>query len=392
MIPLPLRQIWRIAAPASLCSLSLFSSPLSLAADASTEAEVRQLHERLLARDKAIADLQERVSELERRINDEKPRPASAKRRAAVKAPEPAPVSAPPVASAPVSTASGPGAFEVDQLAAERALERTLTAEGALLLPAKGLEIEPYFTYKRSVSDGPTLVQEGDTIAVRSFELRRNEFDVGVRARFGLPYDSQIEFDLPYRSVDQSLVIPSGLSAFNESSNTGSSLGDVKLGIAKTLLRESDWQPDLVGRLTWDTDTGDTLDQGVALGIGFNELRASLTALKRQDPVAFTASLAYSTSFEKDGVEPGDEISLLLGASLAASPGTSLSLALAQSFSSETRINGQKAPGSDQVSSSLLIGASSIVGRQTLFSLTGIVGLTDDAPDYGVNLALPIRF
>lgn len=390
--PLP-QTVWRFAAPAGFCSLlSLFSSPISVAADPATETELRALHEKVLARDQIIADLQARVSELEQHVNNGKPRPAKAKKPAVAQAPPASTPISPPPARATTAATPGPGAFDVDALAAERALERTLTAEGALLLPAKSFEIEPYFTYKRSVSDSPTLAQEGNAILARSFEVRRNEFDIGLRGRFGLPYDAQIELDIPYRSVDQSVLIPTGLSAFDEQSRTGSSLGDVKVGVAKTLLRESDWRPDLVGRLTWDTDTGDTIDNDVALGIGFNEARVSLTALKRQDPIAFTASLAYSTAFEKNGVEPGDEVSLLLGASLAASPGTSLSVALAQTFSSETRIDGQKVTGSDQVSSSLLIGASSILGRQTLFSLTGAVGLTDDAPDYGVNLSLPIRF
>ena len=407
MTQFPLRRnLWNIASPVSLLTLSLLSSPSSIAADTSTEADMRQLHEKLLDRDKIIADLQERVSKLEQRISDDKARSTPAKTRAAAKAPAPAPAgpsaqtrtaSAPPSLSpspspSPSAPASSPGTVDVDELAAERALERTLTAEGALLLPAGSYDLEPYFNYTRRVTNGPILVSEGGGVLVRNFEVQRNEFDLGLRARIGLPYETQLEFDLPYRSVDQATLLPLGVSEFNQLNNNGSSLGDVKLGVAKTLLRETDWQPDLVGRLTWDTDTGDAIDNSVALGIGFNELRASLVALKRQDPLAFTAVLAYQTTFEKDNIQPGDEISFSLGASLAASPQTSLSIALAQTFTSETQINGRNIAGSDQVSSILLFGASSTIGRQTLLSLTGAVGLTDDAPDYGINLSLPIRF
>jgi hypothetical protein len=49
-------------------------------------------------------------------------------------------------------------------------------------------------------------------------------------------------------------------------------------------------------------------------------------------------------------------------------------------------------PGSNQLSSTLLFGVSSIVGHRTLLSLAAGVGLTKDAPDYTVYLSLPMRF
>jgi hypothetical protein len=297
--------------------------------------------------------------------------------------------------SAPASVtpkAAGPGAIAVDELAAERALERTLTAEGALLLGPKQFDVEPYFNYVRRESDQWLLAAESDAIGIRQAVTRRNEFDLGVRVRAGLPFSSQFELDLPYRWVDQSVVLPVGLTGVNEVSNQGNSVGDVKVGFATTLMRERGWRPDLVGRVTWDTDTGDQVDGIVPMGVGYNELRFGLTALKRQDPLAFTASLSYATTFEKNDIKPGDEWGLLLGVSLAASPETSLSLALVQTFSQELEINGNRIAGSDQVSSVLALGASSILGRRTLFSVSLGIGLTEDAPDYSVNLSIPMRF
>ncbi|MCK7580416.1 MAG: transporter [Chromatiales bacterium] len=288
--------------------------------------------------------------------------------------------------------AAGPGTIAIDELAAERALERTLTAEGALLLGPKQFDVEPYFSYVRRESDQWALATESDLIGIRKGSARRNEFDLGVRVRAGLPFSSQFELDLPYRWVDQSVVLPVGLTGVNEASNQGSSVGDIKVGFATTLMRERGWRPDLIGRVTWDTDTGDQIDGVVPMGIGYNELRFGLTALKRQDPLAFTASLSYTTTFEKDNIKPGDELGLLLGVSLAASPETSLSLALVQSFKKELEINGNRIAGSDQVSSVLALGASSTFGRRTLFSVSLGVGLTEDAPDYSVNLSVPMRF
>jgi hypothetical protein len=51
---------------------------------------------------------------------------------------------------------AAPGQFEVDEEAAERALERTLVVTGALLLPFGKAEIQPRFAYIRSEEDAPT--------------------------------------------------------------------------------------------------------------------------------------------------------------------------------------------------------------------------------------------
>ncbi|MBK1735902.1 hypothetical protein CKO15_11560 [Halorhodospira abdelmalekii] len=183
-----------------------------------------------------------------------------------------------------------------------------------------------------------------------------------------------------------------GPSGFDETSETGSSVGDVKIGLAKTLARERGARPDLVARIVWDTDTGDQMDGDVSMGLGFDQLRVSLSALKRQDPLVFTATGAYEYTFEEGEVKPGDAWALSLGTSLAASPDTSLSASLIQRFSSRAEIDGRSVDGTDQVSGVLALGASSIVGRRTLIAFSVAVGVTDDAPDYAVSLAVPVRF
>jgi hypothetical protein len=75
-----------------------------------------------------------------------------------------------------------------------------------------------------------------------------------------------------------------------------------------------------------------------------------------------------------------------------ASPNTSLSLVLNQSFIDEFKVDGQSVDGSDQVQSVLTFGASAILGRNVLLDGAVGVGLTDDSPDYSVSISLPIRF
>lgn len=372
------------AASLIVLTMALSHPGTALTAPPDVNAEIDSLH-------RTVNELLQRVKELEQQRASRSPTGHESR---AAKAPIASTGSerTPSASAVGAPKAAGPGAIAVDELAAERALERTLTAEGALLLGPKQFDVEPNFNYVRRESDQSILIVADGAIGIRRAVTRRNEFDLGLRIRAGLPFSSQLELDLPYRWVDQSLVFPVGLAGVNETSNQGGSVGDIKVGFATTLLRERGWRPDLVGRVTWDTDTGDQMDGVVPMGGGYNELRFGLTALKRQDPLAFTTSLSYTTTFEKDDIKPGDQWGLLLGVSLAASPETSLSLALVQSFSGEVEINGRRIAGSDQVSSVLALGASSILGRRTLLSVSLGIGLTEDAPDYSVNLSLPMRF
>lgn len=284
----------------------------------------------------------------------------------------------------------GPGAVEVDEFAAERALERTLTNEGALLLPYGVYEISPFFSYSHRETVSSVTASPG--VVVGTARKKRDAFNLGAGVRIGLPYESQLELTFPYRVAHEQTTTISTVGGTTSSGNTGNSIGDVSIGLAKTLFREDGWKPDLIGRFVWNTSTGDESDNGVSLGSGFDELSASLTALKRQDPLAFTASLGYTKTLEKNDSQPGDQYSLSLGTSIAASPSTSLSFTLSQVFAQEAKLNGKNIPGSEINSSEFLVGFSSSISRLTLLSFSAGIGLTDDAPDYSFSVSMPVRF
>jgi hypothetical protein len=356
---------------------------------------MRQLQER----DILILDLRRRVEALERqtaRTAD----PAQPARQTAA-SPAPAALSAEqkaPTATAPAAArasgaaAAAPGQFEVDEEAAERALERALVVTGALLLPVGQADIQASLAYIRSEQDAPGvfLAPEGQLIA--SQQVRRDTFSSALFLRFGLPFESQLEVGIPYRYVDQEVVTAVGFGARAETESHGSGFGDVSLGLAKGLLHERRWWPDLIGRVTWDTDSGKRSDGNVALGGGFNELQGSLTMTKRQDPLVFLGSASYATTFEEDDVKPGDALGFSVGALLAASPETSLRVILNQTFVNELQIGDRTISGSDQVIGTLSLGASSVIGRGKFLDITAGVGLTDAAPDYSIGASLSIRF
>ncbi|CAL1241185.1 hypothetical protein [Candidatus Methylocalor cossyra] len=386
---------------------------------ASENQRIQALLKKLEERDAVISDLQKRVEQLERRsAAPAVPPPEPAALPPAAQAPAPPPAAQapapppaaqapapPPAAQAPAppkqaqapAAKKGPsaGQFEVDEEAAERALERTLTQQGVLLLPTGLAEVQPNFTYTRFEQTTPWLVtnDKNQLLGVGTRTLRRDQYTPSLFSRIGLPFDSQLELNLPYQIVDRTEVFQPQVQNLNpiEKTRNASAIGDFQVGIAKTLYREKGWLPDLIARVTWNTGTGD-VDRAFLFNNGFGGILGSLTVLKRQDPLAFSGTFFYQGSFTKDHVNPGDNYGFTIGTVLAASPETSLNLSFQQVFSEGYSIRGRSIPGTDQNSSLLLIGASSLIAKNTLVSITGGIGLTKDSPDYVITLSIPVRF
>jgi hypothetical protein len=288
---------------------------------------------------------------------------------------------------------AAPGTVEVDPEAAERALEQTLTAEGALLLPPGSVQIEPSVQYLRRETDDFVVLRNaaGEAVDFAEVEVDRNETTVALDVRLGLPFDTQLELGIPYRFVGSESTRVSGQFGRETTSEDGSGLDDVTVGFAATLVREEAWRPDVIARATWNTATAKETDGDLLLGQSFNEVRGSLTLLKRQDPLAFVGSAFYEKAFEDDGIDPGDSYGFSLSTVLASSPQTSLSFGFQLSFSEDVEIGGRPVPNSGTTQGILTLGASSILGRGLLLTVDVGAGLSEDAPEYFIRVALPFR-
>lgn len=406
----PVTRIFRPARPllalAPLIAAAPFAAlPPPAAAAPEDTPSTRELLRKIEQRDALIEDLQKRVQQLEKQTaKAPAPPPATAaappaggppappgkKPPAAASAPGGAPPGQPPAAGQKAAKA-GPGQFEVDEEAAQRALERTLVITGALLLPYGQLEIQPGFNYVRQQTDFPVLANTPTGSTVASINSRSDIIGGSAFMRLGLPFDSQLELYVPYQSIERETLVETNGNVASYNSDKGTGFGDIRLGIAKTLLTEKHWWPDVIARFTWDSDSGQT-PNGVVQGSGFDELQGSITVTKRQDPLVFIGSVSYESAFEKKNIRPGDTLSFSLGAVLAASPETSLRVILNQNFIDKLEVNGQALKGSDRVSSTLNFGASSIIGRAKFLDFTAGIGLTKDSPDYTVGISFAMRF
>jgi hypothetical protein len=282
------------------------------------------------------------------------------------------------------------GQLEVDEIVAERALERTLVQEGVLLLPSGTAQFEPRLTWSFNEFDFPTTALVGDNAQLGTANVERSFFDANLTLRVGLPFDSQLEFDLPYRGVESDIETRIAGTPIAESELTGNGVGDFRIGLAKTLVRERDWRPDIVARLVWNTGSGDQADNGVILGSGFESLSGLLSFVKRSDPLAFFASLGYQKNFEDDGVDPGNQFAFSFGTALAVSPESSLFGSIDNQFISETDINGDPVDGSDFTAVTLNLGISKILRRGALLNVFTGIGITEDATDYSLGFSVPI--
>lgn len=396
-----MKSIKSSARLAPLALLGVAFASAGHAADAPAPKRERQLLERLAKSDAQAAAMQKRIEQLEQQVRQlsaslgtagtaqVQPAPAVAQ---ASPPPAPAPAPRPAQETAKPAARSAPGKFEVDEEAAQRALERTLTQTGALLLASGTIELTPGFTYKRTELTSPLYATAANPatgaadLVLASQRTRRNEMTASLDLRAGLPYNSQLELSLPYNYVRSSQVSDIGATA----SDNGNGVGDVTLGIARAFTRESGWRPDLIGRLAYNFGNGRRKDGLVDLGAGYRQVHAELVALKRQDPLAFVASVFYDKVFEKDGFRPGDDAGVSLSALLAASPATSLQFGFSQIYRQKQEQNGLKVPGSEQTYGIATLGASSVLSRDTTLITRFGIGLGSDAPRYSFNLSLPI--
>ena len=255
------------------------------------------------------------------------------------------------------------------------------------------IEFSPGFHYARLEQTLPILLTlplpSGTTItSIAENRVRRNELTARADFRVGLPMNAQAELGLPVTRITAQQN-----NTFDPvTSKSATRLGDLTLGLARTFARENGFVPDLIGRLTWNTGSGRNLPAPLSSGSGFQQLQAELIAVKRQDPLAFVASIGYARVFEKDGIKPGDATVLSVSSLLAASPATSLQLGFSQILRARQQVSGLRLDGSDQAYGLFTLGATSVLSRDlTLVTQFGI-GAGGDAPRYSVNVALPILF
>jgi hypothetical protein len=349
-----------------------------------------ELLQALKERDAAIAALEKRVDALEA---ERAATPvATAVAADAASAARPASAPAPP----PAQASAGASAAKDDDVALQ-ALSRTLVQRGALVLPLWSVELSPGLAYSHTQTQGLALVDSNEGVSTVDSRRLRDDSLIGAETlRVGLPWDSQLQLRVPGGWMRESFALGDGSHGTTDQFG----LGDIEVELSHQLLRAHGWIPDLVGAVNWKFPTGTdpfrATVPATATGGGVHQVKGRLTAMESADPLVFFSTLSYAYNFgvhEHFGeVRPGDAWTWEIGTVLAANPQTSLTLGFSQEWRGQTRVDGAPIAGSDGVASLLEFGVGRVLSPNALLDVSVGVGVTRDAPDYQIQVSLPIRF
>lgn len=290
------------------------------------------------------------------------------------------------------------------------------------------LTLEPSLTWTHS--DRNQLTLSGflalDAIFLGNISVDRIRRDT-IRPELAMRYDLsnrvQVEGVIPYvyRYSNYESTNQQGDLTLEERVSDNA-LGDVRLNLFYRWLDETSDQPDVVLNLGVTAPTGtdpfgipiETRGNGLLsfpselpTGNGVWTVSFGLSLLKSYDPAILFANLGADITIPEefddigsaDGDQPGrvdlgDSLRFGFGTAFALNRDLSLSFSLNQKLTSESRQKREGegyvlVTGSDAISSVLNIGGTlNLDGSRSLTTSVGI-GLTDDAPDFSLRLALP---
>jgi len=297
---------------------------------------------------------------------------------------------------------------------------------GGVLTRKGKIIVEPALEY--SFTDSNRLFLDAFTflpaIAVGLIDVRqidRHSFMASVGARYGVTDRFEVEARIPYRArFDEQRSRPISIGAgIDETFNaSGHGIGDLEFATRYQLNSGTGGWPILVGNMFVTVPTGKSpfdvkfeQAQGVPgavfptelpTGAGFFSFQPSITALYGSDPAVFFANLGYnfnlSTKEDNIGgegkirVNPGDGVGITFGMGFGINERSSFNIGYSHRHNFNTRINGNKLPGSQLDIGQLLIGYAFKYSMLTTLNLSFAIGTTSDAQDVRLNFRMPMMF
>jgi len=296
--------------------------------------------------------------------------------------------------------------------------EEILVQEGGVLIPKGTLVLEPSFNYVHIQNN--KLAVKGysifNAILFGRFDVekvKRNILTATLTARYGITNRLQAELFLPYVYRTEEMIIPASIVAEegNQSASVrGNGIGDLGGSINYHAIRSRGRRPDITLNFRFKSHTGkdpfglDTqtiagreFPNELPTGTGFYGISGGFTMVKVSDPVVFYGSLAYAWNMERDvggvgKIDPGDSVEYNLGMATALNEKASLSFSFQNAFTDKTTLAGNDIADSKLISASLSLGVNYRVSQK--YSILGVlnVGLTDDTPDFQVQVNIPFNF
>lgn len=289
-----------------------------------------------------------------------------------------------PGAQAKAKTAESQGALPPrDDLAAIGDAPEKLTAEEMFLRSQKVLlapgEVTADLGMFFSRSDNLVLVAVDGNVALATRE--RRAFTSTLQARLGIFDETEVFVGANYvRQTSDTSV-----GALTVSRSSGDRLGDVRLGVRHTLLKEGPGRPNLIATLYAAIPTDRA---SYAIGGGF-------TLVKSFDPVVLYADASYLRRFNQDFTEvtrllPTDQLTMTAGYALALNDSLSISTTVSGAFSGRTRFAIGNLRRQDAYS--LSFGLTSWLTEGLYLEPTVGIGLNGPAHNFTFGVTVPYTF
>ncbi len=298
---------------------------------------------------------------------------------------------------------------------------------GGVLLPPGRLVLEPQFRYgfssvNRVEITGYTILPALTLGIIDVTRRDRGTLTTHLTARYGLMNRLEVDFTVPYMAGWSRFRLSDKNTDANRDKNLtaeGRGIGDIRFGFRTQLNRGSNSVAAFVAGVGFRIPTGTSpyevkrgdklnnfLEEEVPTGSGFYSLSPTLSFVYPTEPGVIFGSLHYSWNIARHidavqpssqsgapygKIDPGDVIGGSLGMGLSLNNKLSLSLSYDHSVVLKTKQNGITPEDAVPLQVGTLgLGATMRRSSNISYSFMISVGVTDDAPDVGLSLRVPI--
>jgi len=242
---------------------------------------------------------------------------------------------------------------------------------------------------------GDSYCPEGSAIAPKFIN---RSIDTSLLMRYGLTDHLELDLTIPYSYIEQKqdfrpFKVPTSL---RRTENTG--IGDIGLAVRYAAWTESGSIPNITLSMNAKSKTGtessisqDTSNQNPGLGTGFWNVGAGISLVKTIDPVVFFGSLGYTTTLEKNGIEPGDQIPYSFGTGFSMNDKVSFSTSLSGDAVRRTKFHGREIAGSSKNINTLQLGFTVQLSQRLFIEPYVGFGLNEEASDFVIGFNVPYR-
>ncbi|HEY3418442.1 MAG TPA: hypothetical protein VGM23_16320 [Armatimonadota bacterium] len=244
---------------------------------------------------------------------------------------------------------------------------------------------------------------------------RKELLIASLALQYGLRDNLEAEVRVPYRYQYERRSNPEE-DPNTENTLSGGGIGDVEGALYFQLHRKSEMSTRWIASLQVKSATGRDLfsidpDTDVPLGTGFWSTNFSLNGVKISDPAALFWNIGFSYNWLRKNirvvstdpqtgdpvvsyvdVKPGNTISFGGGIAYALNPNLSLNTGLSVSVNQSTTANGKDLANTALVSASLRFGMVVLTARQVPIDIGVSIGLTEDSPDFTLELRRTFKF